>query len=703
MEFKSFIDKLELQRKVYENIVSKQGKHDNQNNQDNKEVIYVKNLEELTNLKKIINNQKEISFFHLLDIPDVDAGNRGAKLAGNLVGLALSWHGENSAYIEINTGMDDKNASENGENKKSINESINKSINKNINESINKSINKSINESINESINYKDENSRHISGKSIDDNSINEDDFIREFRDIMENGSIKKYGHNTKSFLLYLKDTDVNLKGLAFDTMIGAYILNPSKETYLVAELCTEYLKSYIIPVEELSGKGKNHICFRDIPRDNLILAACGYSRAIFKLQKTMNELIKANQQEILYYNIELPLIDILADMEYHGFKVNKDELTALSDELDGKIESLTKEIYNLAGEEFNINSPKQLGVILFEKLGLPAKKRTKTGYSTNAEVLEQLIQDHTIISYILEYRQLMKLKTTYTDGLISMINPETGKIHSKFNQTVVVTGRISSTEPNMQNIPIKLEMGRKVRKVFESTNDNYILTDADYSQIELRVLAHISGDENLTTAFANNEDIHASTASKVFGIPQDKVTSIMRARAKAVNFGIIYGIGDFSLAKDLGITRKEARRYIDGYLDKYPGVRQYMHDTITAGKELGYVTTMFNRRRYLPELASENFNIRSFGERIALNTPIQGSAADIIKIAMVKVYSRLKNSNMKSRLILQVHDELIIETHIDERDEVVNILKECMETAVTLNVPLKVDISTGKNWYEVK
>ncbi|NSW92291.1 MAG: DNA polymerase I [Firmicutes bacterium] len=628
LEFKSLIDKLELQKKIYESAENKQ-----ENRQNSNRVIYVKELDELKNLKNLIISQKEISFFHLLD---KDMPGQNTTLAGNLAGVALSWGGEDSAYIEIGKG-------------------------------------------------------------------ISERDFIWEFKDVFENESIKKYGHNVKSFLVYLKCVNVNIKGLAFDTMIGAYILNPSKDTYLVSELSVEYLKTDVMPVEGLSGKGKSHVCYRDIPCEDVIPVATGYSQAIYKLQKILDQLIKANQQEILYYSIELPLIHVLADMEYYGFKVNKDELIALSKELDEKIESLGREIYNLAGEEFNINSTKQLGEVLFEKLKLPVKKKTKTGYSTDAEVLEQLIREHEIISYILEYRQLMKLKTTYADGLISMINPETGKIHTKFNQTVVVTGRISSTEPNLQNIPVKLEMGRKIRKVFEPSDENYILTDADYSQIELRVLAHISGDENLIAAFMNNEDIHTSTASKIFGIPKDKVTPLMRDRAKAVNFGIIYGIGDFSLAKDLGITRKEARKYIDDYLGKYPGVRQYMRDIITAGKEQGYVTTIFNRRRYLPELTSNNFNIRSFGERIALNTPIQGSAADIIKVAMVKIYNKLKSNNMKSRLILQVHDELIIETHIDEKNEVIKILKECMETAVTLRVPLMVDIKIGKNWYEVK
>jgi len=307
------------------------------------------------------------------------------------------------------------------------------------------------------------------------------------------------------------------------------------------------------------------------------------------------------------------------------------------------------------------------------------------------------------VIGEILQYRQLVKLKTTYAEGLLSVINPETGKIHSSFNQTVTVTGRISSTEPNLQNIPIKIEMGRKIRKVFIPSSEDFQLLDADYSQIELRVLAHITGDENMIDAFLRNEDIHASTASKVFGIPVEEVTSTMRSRAKAVNFGIIYGIGDFSLAKDLGITRKEARKYIDGYLDRYPKVKQYMHDIIEQGKTYGFVTTLFNRRRYLPELKSRNFNIRSFGERIALNTPIQGSAADIIKIAMVKVHEELKKRQLKSRLILQVHDELIIEVYKEEKDEVVKILREGMEKAVDLRVPLVVEVKAGNNWYETK
>jgi len=532
---------------------------------------------------------------------------------------------------------------------------------------------------------------------------IDEKLFLASFKEILENPDIKKYGHDMKNFILYLRSRNIRLKGLHFDTMIAAYIINPSKETYTVAELAEEYLKTGIEPVEQLYGKGRSFTPYKDIPVESLSAVAGTHAETIFRLWRVLDRIIYENGQDELYYTIELPLIEVLADMEYYGFKVNVDGLKAFSLKLEAIIERLTKEIYSLAGEEFNINSPKQLGIILFEKLGLPVIKKTKTGFSTNAEVLEQLEPMHEIVSKILEYRQMIKLKSTYAEGLLNVINPKTGRIHSSFNQTVTATGRISSTEPNLQNIPIKLEMGREIRKVFIPESEDFILVDADYSQIELRVLAHITNDENMISAFINNEDIHTSTASKVFGVPKESVTPLMRSRAKAVNFGIVYGIGDFSLSKDLGVTRKEAKKYIDEYLDKYPEVRRYMHDIVELGRQKGFVSTLFNRRRYLPELKSSNFNIRSFGERVAMNTPIQGSAADIIKIAMVKVYNELNKRNLKSRLILQVHDELIIEAFKDEKELVIKILKESMENAVKLSVPLKTDIKTGNSWYETK
>ena len=631
LEFNTFIDRLELREKVFEDSLSEQNENIDKNNIS---IIHIKELEELRKLKNVLSKQTEITFFHLLN---KNNPRENTTLEGNLEAFVILWCNDNSAFIEICK-------------------------------------------------------------------NLSEQDFAFELKDFFEDESIKKIGHNVKDFIVYLKCMGINMKGLVFDTMIASYILNPSKDTYLVSELSFEYLKRDLMPVENIIEKGRTkNSYFKNVPISDILNSTIAYCQAIYELREILNQLIKSNGQEVLYYEIEVPLINVLAGMEYHGFKVNKEELISLSKEFDEKIKLLEKEIYVLAGEEFNINSPKQLGVILFEKLKLPVKKKTKTGYSTDAEVLEKLSSEHEIVSLILEYRQLMKLKSTYTDGLLNVINPNTGKIHSKFNQTVVVTGRISSTEPNLQNIPIKLEIGKKIRKVFVPSDEDYILTDADYSQIELRVLAHISGDENLISAFKNNEDIHVSTASKVFGVPKEEVTPFLRNRAKAVNFGIIYGIGEFGLAKDLGITREEARKYIDEYLEQYPGVRQYMHDIISFGKDKGYVSTIFNRRRYLPELASDNHMIRSFGERIALNAPIQGSAADIIKIAMVKVNNTLESNNMKSKLILQVHDELLVDTHIGDKEEVFKILKDCMENAVLLKVPLVVDIKSGKNWYEVK
>jgi len=524
---------------------------------------------------------------------------------------------------------------------------------------------------------------------------------INTLTDVFEDSEIKKYGHDLKRFIKHLKSQSIQINGVAFDTMIAAYIIEPTRTSYTISELTEDNLKSFITPAAILYDKhGKKLEQGMDIDVST-ICATC--TKAIFDLTQMFAPIIKNNGQDELFYKIELPLVEVLADMELWGFKVNVESLEAYSKELNARLILLENEIYMQAGEDFNINSPKQLSVILFEKLGLPATKKTKTGYSTDAEVLEQLSHKHEIVDSLLVYRQLMKLKSTYADGLLAILDKDTSKIHSSFNQTVTATGRISSTEPNLQNIPIKLEMGRKIRKVFIPSDENYVLLDADYSQIELRVLAHITGDKNMIAAFNNNEDIHTTTASKVFGIPVDEVSSIMRSRAKAVNFGIVYGIGDFSLSKDIGVTKKEAKKYIDEYLDKYSSVKEYMSETVEKGKEYGFVTTLYNRRRYLPELKSSNFNMRSFGERVAMNTPIQGSAADIIKISMVKVYTELKKRKLKSRLILQVHDELIIETKKTELVEVSKLLKDCMENAVSLKVPITVDVKCGDTWYETK
>jgi len=404
-----------------------------------------------------------------------------------------------------------------------------------------------------------------------------------------------------------------------------------------------------------------------------------------------------------LYYEVELPLTEVLAHMEYNGFKIDLEVLNQLGHEFQGELDDLTEGIFQLAGEEFNINSPKQIGEILFDKLKLPVIKRTKTGYSTDAEVLDKLRGEHEIIEKILKYRQMVKLKSTYIDGLLNLVDEEDTRIHSTFNQTITNTGRISSTEPNLQNIPIRTEEGRKIRKAFVPKNEDYILVDGDYSQIELRVLAHISKDPKLIDAFYNDLDIHTKTASQVFHIPEEEMTPLMRDRAKAVNFGIIYGISDYGLSKDLNISRKEAKQYIDNYLANYKMVKKYMEDIVKIGKEKGYVETIFKRRRYIPELKARNYNVRSFGERIAMNTPIQGSAADIIKVAMVKVFEELRKRGLKSKLILQVHDELIIEAHKDEEEEVKSLMKDIMEKSITLDIPLKVDLKVGDNWYETQ
>ncbi|KGG81206.1 DNA polymerase I [Caloranaerobacter azorensis H53214] len=534
-----------------------------------------------------------------------------------------------------------------------------------------------------------------------------EEDFkekvLLKLKDIFEDENIEKKGHHLKEDILILLKNRIHLRAISFDSMIGQYIINPSQNSYSIKELAKEYLSVYIKDEDDILGKGKNRKKITDIPLEDRAKIFSVKLEIVSKIENLVKEKIQKYNMNELYYKVELPLVEVLAFMEFEGFAVDIEKLKELGEEFESKMTELTEEIYSIAGEKFNINSIKQLGYILFEKLELPVIKKTKTGYSTNAEVLEKLKGEHPIIEKILEYRRIMKLKTTYVDGLLSLVDKKDNKIHSTFNQTVTTTGRISSTEPNLQNIPIKTDEGRKIRKVFIPSSEEYKLVDADYSQIELRVLAHITDDPNLKEAFYNDEDIHTKTASEVFNVPKSDVTPLMRSRAKAVNFGIIYGISDYGLARDLNISRKEAKLYIESYFAKYKKVKEYMDNIIKEGKEKGYVTTIMNRRRYLPELKSRNFNIRSFGERMAMNTPIQGSAADIIKIAMVNVFNELKKRKLKSKLILQVHDELIIEAHKDELDQVKQILKSQMENAFKLGVPLKVDMKIGDSWYETK
>ena len=521
---------------------------------------------------------------------------------------------------------------------------------------------------------------------------LNEQDDIKE---LLEDDSIAKVMFDVKEAIVKL-NCRIDIKNIADDTAIAAYLVDPAKNEYTIEKLASEYFGTVIEKPEV-----KQLSLLDDVETDRSeYLAKCAVALGV--LNERIGDKIKENGQEKLYHEVELPLVTVLAHLEINGFLVDDNQLKEFADKLGEKIDALTNEIYMLAGEEFNINSPKQLGVILFEKLELKPVKKTKTGYATNADVLEKLRDKHPIVNFIMEYRQLAKLKSTYCDGLRAVVNPNTHRIHSVFTQTVTVTGRLSSTEPNLQNIPTRTELGREIRKMFVA-KEGYVLVDADYSQIELRVLAHIANDETMINAFRNNEDIHAVTASQVLGIPLEDVTKEQRSSAKAVNFGIVYGIGEFSLAQDLHISVKEAKAYIESYLEKYHGVRNYMESIKEQAKKDGYVKTMLNRIRYIPELKSPNYNIRQFGERVALNTPIQGTAADIIKLAMVRVDNRLINEGLKSKLILQVHDELIVEAHKDEVDKVKQILSEEMQSAMELNVPLIVDMSTGHSWYDAK
>ena len=502
------------------------------------------------------------------------------------------------------------------------------------------------------------------------------------FDDILKNPGLKKYTRGSKALFAYADKKGFEAAAIEFDTELAAYLLNPSEKDYSDEHLCMIY--DVALPVTDDEDKKQYR-------------ALAVYDMLCEKLE---NE-IKANEQQKLLEEIEIPLAKVLAKMENVGFAVDRQGIADYGSMLSQQIDELEKTIYEQAGGQFNINSPKQLGKVLFEDLGLPVKKKTKSGYSTNAEVLESLRYDNPIVDNVLRYRALAKLNSTYCEGLLKVIADD-GRIHSSFNQTETRTGRISSTEPNLQNIPVRTELGREMRKFF-CAKDGWLLVDADYSQIELRVLAHISGDENMIEAFKNNDDIHAITASQVFNMPLEMVTPLMRSRAKAVNFGIVYGIGAFSLGKDIGVSMREASQYIKNYLAHYSGVDEYMKRVVERAKLDGYVETMFGRRRYLPELSTGKAMMRAFGERVARNMPIQGTAADIIKIAMVRVDERLKRENMQARLILQVHDELIVEVPEAESEKAAKILQEEMENAVQLSVPLTADAAIGKTWYDAK
>lgn len=518
---------------------------------------------------------------------------------------------------------------------------------------------------------------------------------------LFEDKSILKCGYDIKSDILELSKRGIEVDGVGFDVMLAAYLAESTRTSYDIETLVVTYLGRELKIENNEGSDGQLAMCFDEKEDEGTDIA--NRAAAIYLLREYFEKKLEEENQVELYYNIELPLTQVLAHMQKTGVYVDKDALKEFGDSLAKRIKEITNEIYGYAEGEFNINSPKQLGEVLFEKLELPGGKKNKTGYSTNVDVLNKLLGKHPIIEGVLEYRHLSKLNSTYVEGLLPMINKEDGRIHSSFNQTVTATGRISSTEPNLQNIPVRTQLGKEIRRMFIAEGEDTCLVDADYSQIELRVLAHISDDKTMQQAFIDGVDIHTQTASQVFGVPISEVTSLMRFRAKAVNFGIVYGIGAFSLAQDLKISVKEADQYIKGYLGNYPKVDEYMKTTVSNARENGYVTTLLGRRRNMPELKAANKITQAFGERVAMNAPIQGTAADIIKMAMVKVYNRLKKEGLKARLILQVHDELIVETPKTELEQVKSLLKEEMENACKLNVPLAVEMNSGKSWYDTK
>lgn len=566
----------------------------------------------------------------------------------------------------------------------------------------------------------KDDNSTQIIKKKIksisiynpDKNEVNYINFnnvkIENFKDIFENNEIQKYGYKLDEDYVLLKQLGIKPNNFAYDAQIAAYDLDPTSK-YTMNDLAMKYLNIDIdefVKIDDAKQLGEQINIFDSInvekEKDGKREENAIYVYCIAKLyEETTKKLEEIGSLE-LFNNIEMPLVEVLGEMQFNGMYVDKQELIEIGENLKQQLLILTKQIYELAGEEFNMNSTQQLGNILFEKLGLPAGKKNKKGYSTDVDILEKIKNEHDIVPKILEYRSLMKLNSTYVEGLLPFINLNTNRIHSHFHQTITATGRISSTEPNLQNIPTRIELGKTLRKVFKP-EPGYVYIDADYSQIELRVLAHISKDENMVQAFKNDEDIHKQAASKVLGIPMDEVTKEQRSSAKAVNFGIVYGISEFGLAEQLGISKKQAKEYIEQYLEKYSGIKKFMNDVVEQAKEQGYVETLFHRRRYIPELKSNNYMVRQFGARAAMNTPIQGTAADIMKIAMIDVYKQLKQYNLDAKIVLQVHDELIIECNKIHKERATEILRTCMESAIKLDVPIKAETSEAETWYDAK
>ncbi len=531
---------------------------------------------------------------------------------------------------------------------------------------------------------------RHAHGTNIPD-------ALNILKEVLEDESIPKIGHNLKYDILILRQEGIHVKGRLYDTMLASYLLNPNKPDHSLEDVGLEYLFYKKRPFTEVLGKRHS---FSEVSIDEATQYAAEDAELAMELKEILFERLKTEGLEDLYFNMEMPLIYVLTDMEEIGVRINKGRLEELSKELDRDLGIIESKIYNIAGESFNINSPQQLQKILFEKIGLKPLKKTKTGYSTGMDVLEELSKTHELPMEILNYRTLYKLKTTYVDALPKLIDKKTGRIHTSFNQTVTATGRLSSSEPNLQNIPIRGEWGTKIREVFIA-DEGCVLISADYSQVELRILAHISGDEGLIDAFSKDIDIHTRTAAELFNIPKESVTEEMRRIAKTVNFGVVYGISPFGLSEALNIAPKEAAAYIEQYFKKHEGVKNYMDDAIKVARENGYVKTLMGRKRPIPEINSHNTNIRQQAERLAINTPIQGTAADLIKIAMINIWKRLKERNLETRMILQIHDELLFEVPEPEIEIAKNLIKYEMENALSLSVPLKVDMGWGKNWAE--
>ncbi len=533
--------------------------------------------------------------------------------------------------------------------------------------------------------------------------SVDFKEFIDELKEIFEDENVLKCGYELKLDYILLKQVKIEPKNMMFDIKIAGHLLNSNSNQYSLKELSMQYLE---MDIDSFLGNENEQIeqtSLFDEPKEEApSIENEVYSYTISKLHLKLQEELEKIDNLKLFNEVEMPLIEVLSEMQYVGVYADVKEIIKFGETLKANMEELRIDIYNLAGEEFNINSTKQLGEILFEKLKLPVYKKTKSGYSTDVDVLEKLKSEHPIIEKILSYRQIAKLNSTYVEGLVTHINEHTGRIHTYFHQTVTTTGRLSSTEPNLQNIPTRTELGKKVRKVFKAEKGKIFL-DADYSQIELRILADMSQDEIMCKAFREDADIHTICASQIFNVPIENVSKQLRSRAKAVNFGIVYGISEFGLAEQTGINRKEAKQYIEEYLNKYSGIKNYMDEIVEIAKRKGYVDTKFGRRRYIPELSSNNYMVRKFGDRAAMNTPIQGTAADIMKIAMINVYKKLKEEKLKSRIVLQIHDELLIEAYDDEKELVAKILKEEMENACTLSIPLKVEVESGKNWYQAK